>query len=80
MAVLRVCDTRALHAADRGALTVRYGLLFMGSLAFCLYDMRYVVVYVRVGLKEMTSCDVMAGQLLYDEGGAKPRGVVVFKL
>jgi hypothetical protein len=28
----------------------------------------------------MTSCDVITGQLLYDEGGAKPRGVVVFKL
>jgi hypothetical protein len=28
----------------------------------------------------MTSYDVMTGQLLYDEGGAKPRGVVVFKL
>jgi hypothetical protein len=56
MAILRVCDTRALDAVDRGALTVRYGLLFMESLAFYLYDTRYVlygmcyvVVYVRIG-------------------------------
>jgi hypothetical protein len=45
MAILRVCDTRALDAADRDALTVRYGLLFMGSLAFYLYDTRCVVGY-----------------------------------
>jgi hypothetical protein len=38
------------------------------------------MLYVRVGPQEMTSCDVMTGQLLYDEEGAKPRGVVVFKL
>jgi hypothetical protein len=57
MAILRICDTRALDATDRGALTVWYGLLFMGSIAFYLYDTRYVwydtryvVVYVRVGL------------------------------
>jgi hypothetical protein len=56
MAILRVCDTRALDAADRDALTVRYSLLFMESLAFYLYDTRYVlygtryvVVYVRIG-------------------------------
>jgi hypothetical protein len=38
------------------------------------------MLYVRVGPQEMTSCDVMTGRLLYDEGGVKPRGVVVFKL
>jgi Integrase zinc binding domain len=56
MAILRVCDSHALDAMDRGALTVWYNLLFMESLAFYLYDTcyvlygtRYVVVYVRIG-------------------------------
>jgi hypothetical protein len=56
MAILRVCDSHALDAMDRGALTVWYNLLFMESLAFYLYDTRYVlygtryvVVYVCVG-------------------------------
>jgi hypothetical protein len=56
LAILHVCDTRALDAADRGALTGRYSLLFMDSLAFYLYnthcvmyDTRSVVTYVRVG-------------------------------
>jgi hypothetical protein len=42
MAILRICDTGALDAMDRGALTGRYSLLFMDSRAFYLYDMRYV--------------------------------------
>jgi hypothetical protein len=50
------------------AMFVRYAL--------CLYDTRCVVVYVRVGPQEMTSYDVMAGQLLYGEGSVMPRGVV----
>jgi hypothetical protein len=60
LAILRICDTRALDAADRGALTARYDLLFMGSIALCLYDTccsialclydtRCVMTYVRVG-------------------------------
>jgi hypothetical protein len=44
LAILRICDTRALDAADQGALTVQYGLLFMGVIAFCLYDTRRVCV------------------------------------
>jgi hypothetical protein len=44
LAILRICDTRALDAADRGALTARYGLLFMGFIALCLYDTRCVIV------------------------------------
>jgi hypothetical protein len=43
MAILRVCDTCALDAADRDAVTVRHDLLFMGSLAFYLYNTRYVL-------------------------------------
>jgi hypothetical protein len=42
LAILRICDTRALDASDRDALAVRYGLLFMGLVAFCLYNTRYV--------------------------------------
>jgi hypothetical protein len=80
LAILRICDTRALDAADRSALTARCGLLFMDVIALCLYDTRCVMTYVRVGPQEMTSYDVMTGQLLYDEGDAEPRGVVVFKL
>ena len=56
LAILHVCDTRTLDAADWGALTGWYSLLFMDSLVFYLYDThyvlygtRYVVVYVRVG-------------------------------
>jgi hypothetical protein len=80
---------RALDATDRDALTARYGLLFMGLVAFCLYDThcvysdrydtRCVMVYVRVGPQEMTSCDVITGQLSYDGGGTKPQGIAVFK-
>jgi hypothetical protein len=40
LAVLRICDTRALDAADRGALTARHDLLFMDAIALCLYDTR----------------------------------------
>jgi hypothetical protein len=82
MAILRVCDMRTLDAADRSALTVRRDLLFMDSFALCLYDTRCVctktrcvVAYVRIGPQEMTSYDVMAGRLLYSEGGVMPRGV-----
>jgi hypothetical protein len=42
LAILRICDTRALDATDWDALMARYGLLFMGLVAFCLYDMRCV--------------------------------------
>jgi hypothetical protein len=38
LAILCICDTHALDAMDRDALTARYGLLFMGLVAFCLYD------------------------------------------
>jgi hypothetical protein len=38
LAILRICDTRALDAADRGTLTAWYGLLFMDAIALCLYD------------------------------------------
>jgi hypothetical protein len=51
LAILRICDTRALDAADRGALTARYGLLFMDAIAFCLYDMcRVRALFVRYAL------------------------------
>jgi hypothetical protein len=49
LAILRICDTRALDAPDQGALTVRYGLLYVDSIALCLYDTRCVLIYVRVG-------------------------------
>jgi hypothetical protein len=49
LAILHICDSCALDAADRGALTVWDGLLFMGSIASYLYDTRCVVTYVRVG-------------------------------
>jgi hypothetical protein len=42
LAILRICDTCTLDAADRDALTARYDLLFIGLVAFCLYDMRCV--------------------------------------
>jgi hypothetical protein len=42
LALLCICDTRALDATDRGALTAQYGLLFMVIVAFCLYDTRCV--------------------------------------
>ena len=81
---------RALDASDRVALTARsiYYLWILSrsictirvEFALCLYGTRCVMSYVRVGPQEMTSCDVMTGQLLYDEGGVKPRGVLVFKL
>jgi hypothetical protein len=90
LAILRICDTRALDAPDRDALTARwtYYLWILSrsicmihvKFALCLYGTRCVMSYVRVGPQEMTSCDVMTGQLLYDEGGAKPRGALVFKL
>jgi hypothetical protein len=38
LAILRICDTRALDAVDRGALMARHGLLFMDPIAFCLYE------------------------------------------
>jgi hypothetical protein len=90
LAILRICDTRALDAPDRDALTARstYYLWIPSrsvctirvEFASCLYGTRGVVSYVRVGPQGMTFCDVMTGQLLYDEGGAKPRGALVFKL
>jgi hypothetical protein len=74
LAVLRICDTRALDAPDRGALTVRCTYYLWDSNVLCLYDTRSVwydtrcvMLYVRVGPQEMTSCDVMTGRLLYDE-------------
>jgi hypothetical protein len=70
MAILRVCDMRALDASDRSAVAVRQDLLFKDSFALCLYDTRYVwydtrgvMVCVRIGPQEMTSDDVMTGQL-----------------
>jgi hypothetical protein len=44
LAVLCICDTRALDAMDWDPLTARYGLLFMVIVAFCLYDTRCVDV------------------------------------
>jgi hypothetical protein len=50
LALLCICDTRALDAMDWDALTVRDSLLFMVFVAFCLYDTRCVdersVLYV----------------------------------
>jgi hypothetical protein len=42
LAILRICDTHALDAPDRDALTAQYYLLFMGLIALCLYDTRCV--------------------------------------
>jgi hypothetical protein len=42
LAILHICDMRALDAPDRSVLTARGGLLFMGLIAFCLYDMHCV--------------------------------------
>jgi hypothetical protein len=42
LAILRICDMRALDAVDWDALTAQYGLLFMGLVAFCLYDTRSI--------------------------------------
>jgi hypothetical protein len=42
LALLCICDTCALDAMDRDALTAWYGLLFMVIVAFCLYDTRCV--------------------------------------
>jgi hypothetical protein len=42
LAILRICDMRALDALDHGALTGRHGLLFMELITFCLYDTRCV--------------------------------------
>jgi hypothetical protein len=40
LAVLRICDTRALDAPDQDALMARYGSLFMVIVAFYLYYTR----------------------------------------
>jgi hypothetical protein len=90
LALLCICDMCALDATDRDALMAWDGLLFMVIVTFCLYNThcvdndryytRSVMVCVCVGPQEMMSYDVITGQLLYDEGGVKPRGVVVFKL
>jgi hypothetical protein len=42
LALLCICDTRALDAMDRDALMARYDLLFMVIVAFYLYDTRCV--------------------------------------
>jgi hypothetical protein len=42
LALLCICDTCALDATDRDALTARQGLLFMVVVAFYLYDTRCV--------------------------------------
>jgi hypothetical protein len=42
LALLHICDMRALDALDQEALTARYGLLFMGLIVFYLYDTRCV--------------------------------------
>jgi hypothetical protein len=42
LALLCICDMRALDAMDQDALTARYGLLFMVIVTFCLYDTRCV--------------------------------------
>jgi hypothetical protein len=39
LALLCICDTRALDAVDRGALTVHVDKLFMVIIASCLYNM-----------------------------------------
>ena len=48
LAVLRICDTRALDAPDRDALAARVDLLFMDSVALCLYGTR--ALFVRYAL------------------------------
>jgi hypothetical protein len=49
LAILRICDTRALDAAGQGAITARNDLLFMNTIAFCLYDTRRVrALFVRI--------------------------------
>jgi hypothetical protein len=73
LAILCICDTRALDAPDRAALTVQSTYYVWDSNALCLYDTRCVMLYVRVGPQGMTSCDVMTGRLLYDEGGEASR-------
>jgi hypothetical protein len=72
LAILRICDTRALDVSDRDALTAwsTYYLWILSrsvctirvKFALCLYGTRCVVSYVRIGPQEMTSCDVMTGQ------------------
>jgi hypothetical protein len=42
LALLCICDMRALDAMDRDALTAQYGLLFMVIVASCLYNTRCV--------------------------------------
>jgi hypothetical protein len=49
LAVLRICDTSALDAAGRAAVTVRCDLLCMGLVTLCLYDTRFVCT-IRVRL------------------------------
>jgi hypothetical protein len=39
LALLCICDMRALDAMDQDALMAQPGLLFMVIVAFCLYDM-----------------------------------------
>jgi hypothetical protein len=60
LAILRICDTRALDAPGRGALTARPAYYLWVLLRFvctvhvefalCLYDTRCVMPYVCVGL------------------------------
>jgi hypothetical protein len=51
LAILHICDTRALDAPDRGTLAARHGLLFMAFIAFCLYDTHRVrILFVRYAL------------------------------
>jgi hypothetical protein len=59
LAILRICDTRALDASDWGVLTARsaYYLWVLSrfvctvrvEFALCLYDTHCVMPYVRVG-------------------------------
>jgi hypothetical protein len=42
LALLCICDMRALDATDRDALMAWCGLLFMVIVAFCLYNTRCV--------------------------------------
>jgi hypothetical protein len=81
LALLCICDTCALDAADQDPLMARYGLLFMVIVAFCLYDTRCVdndryytrsiMVCICVGPQEMMSSDVITGQWLYDKRGVE---------
>jgi hypothetical protein len=87
LAVLCICDARALYVTDQNAMMGRNYVTIYGILMLCvyythcvdMYNTHCVVVCIHIRPQEMTSDYIMGGLVLYDERH-KPQGIVVFKL